>query len=324
MNKRIFLTTITGLLLLGILAAIGILFLGKKAPERPYIVGPELYQIHTDAKFFRTRIIVNGVELELSNADGNGSSQTSDYRVSGATGYPNTMYLNGYLSPGDNEVKVIFESPLLEQVRGTEGETAFIRDMYAHVVINTGELTRGTLGVDSYVLDQLMDSPELDIDVAILKDVLFRRLTSEIVNNEVSVTHTINIAANKSVQVEADECSFELKSFSGYTGQVSINGTAFLNIKGNGSATILDSIDDLILPGDNAFEINATAIEEGRDITSELRMECDLDIATKEIGFPKKYKYYDFGSFFNNMYIPVATIEFDKPGIFSTTFYYSE
>ena len=309
---------------MGIITTIGIIAQGKKTPERPYIVGPELYQIHTDAHFFRTRIIVNGVELELSNADGNGSSWTSDYNVSGATGYPNTMYLNGYLSPGDNEIKVIFESPLLEQVRGSEGEAAFVRDMYAHVVINTGELTQGTLGVESFVLDQLIDSLEPDNDVAILKDVLFRRLTSEIVNNEISVTHTINIAAENSVQVEANDCTFDLKSFSGYTGQAFVNGTAFLDIKGNGNATILKSIDDLILPGENTFEINATAIEDGREITSELRMKCDLDAATKEIAFPEKFERYDFGSFFNRMYIPIAKVDFDKPGVYSITFNHSE
>lgn len=324
MNKRIFLTITAGLILLGVLASLGIIVQGKKAPERPYIVGPELYQIHTDAHFFRTRILVNGVELELNNADGNGSSWTNDYNVSGAMGYPNTMYLNGYLRPGDNEVKVIFESPLLDQVRGSEGEAAFIRDMYAHVVINTGELTRGTSGAKSFVLDQLMDSPELDADVEILKDVLFRRLTREIFNNEISVIHTINIAAEKTVQVAANDCSFELKSFSGYTGQASVNGTAFLDVKGNGSATNLESLDELILAGENTFEINATAIEEGSEVTSELRMECDLDVATKEIGFPKKYEHYNFGSFFNNMYISVAKVDFNKPGIFSITFNYSE
>lgn len=302
----------------------GIITQKKNTQDRPYIVGPKLYQIHTDAHFFRTRIIVNGIELELNNADGNGYSQTAEYSVNGPMGYPNTMYLNGYLSPGDNEIKVIFESPLLEQVRDSEGEIAFIRDMYAHVVLNTGTLTTGTSGVKSYVLDQLMNSSELDVDVVILEDILFRRLTAEIVNNEVSVTHNIHIAAEQSVQVAANDCSFDLKSFSGYIGQASINGSPFLNIKGNGSATNLKSIDDLVLPGENTFEINATSIEEGKEISSELQMECELDSAIQKIGFPKKYEHYNFGSFFNKIYIPVAKVDFDKPGKYSVNFHYSE
>ena len=294
----------------------------KTAAPRPYFVGPDLYQIHTDAHLFGTRVFVNGKQLKLSNADGNGSIRNQNYSVSGATGYPNKNYLNAYLKPGDNEIKVIFDAPLLEQVKGTEGEVAFIRDMYAHVVINTGELTDGSLGTKSYDLDEAIQAA--DNSTTILKDALLKRFTSEQLTEEVSVIYNITIDAKYAVQIGSEACDIEADGFSNLKGKLLLNGKIFLDITDYGSGTMLENIKELIVPGENHFEVDITSLEENKPSSAILKMDCDMGSIKDKVGLPVEYQSNSFGSFFNHIYIPIASIGFDKPGKYSTKFYYSE
>jgi len=296
--------------------------LAKTGEVRPYMIGPELYEIHTDAHLFATRVLVNGNEVKLGNALGNGSVTTNHYDVSGATGYPNKAYLNAFLQPGENEVKVIFDSPLLEQVKGTDGEGAFISDMYAHVIINTGQLTEGSLGTKSYFLDQMIESP--DRSAHILKDTLLRRFSTDSLTKEVSVVHTFNIAPEHAVQVPIEECSIEVKDFSNYKGVLSLNGEPVYEITDYGSGTTLTDMKALLVPGENTLEVNVSSIKDDETLSAELQLECQLGSAIESAGLPEAYRRLEFGTFFNRVYRSLVKINFDKPGKYSSAFYYSD
>lgn len=291
---------------------------GTPSPKRPYMVGPELYEVHTDANLFVTHVFVNGHKLKLSNAEGNGSVRTEFYGVSGPTGYPNKAFLNAYLRPGDNEVKVVFDSPLLEEVRGTEAEKAFIQDMYAHVVINTGQLTKGSLGTKSYYLDQLIAAP--DRTAEIIKNALLRRFTEDQLSREVSVTQTITVGPKNAVQVKPEDCDLDLSGFSNFRGMVLLNGAPVYEVDHFGSAQTLDRMKNLLKRGENIFEVKVTEVREGETALVKLLLECDVSRAIKESNLAEDHQSIQFGSFFNKVRYPLVKIDIQKPGTYSSSF----
>lgn len=286
--------------------------------KRPYFIGHELYELHTDANLFTTRVMVNGQEIKLSNAEGNGSITNNLYSVTGATGYPNKTYLNGYLQPGENEVKIIFHSPLYDKIKGSRGEQAFVSDMYAHVVINSGQLTEGSLGTKSYYLDQFIASPNKDANL--LKNTLLRRFSSDDINTEISVTHSITIPKKNAIQVSKDDCEVELIPFSNYKGKILLNGVVVYKKEHFNEGTFLANLDDQIVVGMNTLSVEVNALENDEATIIGLQQLYDLSRAIETSNLPLAFKGYGFGQTFNNAIRPLVNIAVDKPGNYSTSF----
>lgn len=288
----------------------------------PYFVGAELYEIHTDAHLFATRVLVNGQEIKLSNPTGNGSITNGQYSVSGATGYPNKAYLNAYLRPGDNEVKVIFDSPLYEEVKGTSGERAFISDMYAHVVINTGQLTEGSLGQKSYYLDKLIYSPNRS--ATLLVDNLLKRFTTEAINNEVSVTQTITISAENAVQVSKKDCEVDLMSFSDYKGELFLNGVKAYEKEHFNRGEFLVNLNERVVNGKNTLAVTVKELQNNEPTSIGLEQICDLTNVIEASNLPKEFKEYSFGHPFNKVTRNIVTLDVKKAGKHTANFQYGE
>jgi len=302
MKNKLFLSISLGLIM-------GSMVQAKSIPERPYVVGPELYEVHTDAQLFTTHLFVNGRLIKLSHSEDKG-------------GYSNKAYLNAFLKPGDNEIKVVFDSPLLEKVRGTDKEIDFIRNMYAHVVINTGKLSTRAFSDSSYELDELIAAPHPNVNI--LKNVLLRRFKVKQLADEVSITHTINIPSKKAFEVQPQSCDVELDSFSGFTGKLLLNGVPFLDVTTNGHGQILTDESNLIVIGENTFESYVIDLLDNKPSSAKLEITCDLKSAIAAAGIAKEYQYYDYGTFMRSFDLPLVEIKFDKPGKYKTNFYYSE
>jgi hypothetical protein len=72
----------------------------------PYVVGPELFRVYTDARLFRVRIIINGHAGHVANDGGDGAWRDDEIGVDvvGPLGYPNELNINGFLVPGKNQI----------------------------------------------------------------------------------------------------------------------------------------------------------------------------------------------------------------------------
>ncbi|HED33117.1 MAG TPA: hypothetical protein ENJ08_02720 [Gammaproteobacteria bacterium] len=293
---------------------------GDAPLQLPSIVGPELYELYTDAQFFVTRVFVNGKALKPGNAEGNGSMRRRGYSFSGPMGYNNKLVLNGYMKAGKNEIKVVFEpSSIYEDAKKQDAEKFIRQDMFAHALIVRGRLSKGSLGVESYDLDQLVASPERKVKV--LKNQLIRRLSIKDLEKPVSVIYQLDLLpADKIFQADFDSCSLSKDGPTNITAMLSLNGTPIRKITGS-SGKLLSSVQKLMEPGANAFLLKVDSIDRKVDKNYlKLSLECDLDSAIKKIGFPGGYSGVRFGDFFNKIYLPLVKFDFSKKGEYKAGF----
>jgi len=287
--------------------------------ELPSMVGPDLYQLFTDAKLFITKVYVNDVERKLSNAEGGGSIRNENYRFSGATGYANTILLNGFLRSGNNKIKVVFEpSDILDKAREEGLDEVVIRDMYAHMVVVRGQLTEQSSGVRSYELDQLIASSGPDVDV--LTDKLLRRFTKEKLEDEVSIVFELEVPASaKVIQTTMQQCEFKLNKSSNFSGTLMLNNTLIESIEDNRSREEA-GMRTLIRSGENTFELNITSInKEAEENYLDVILSCSLRdiISGDEFSFRRSM---DFGDFFSDVHIPLVRFTFSEEGSYRRVF----
>lgn len=288
--------------------------------QLPSIVGPGIYELYTDANYFVTHVYVNGIKRKLSNAKGNGSMARNGYGFSGPMGYENKLILNGYLRAGKNTINVVFEpSSILADARKQGVENMIIRDMFAHAVIVRGQLSKGSLGVESYNLDQLIMAPNLK--AAVMKNKLLRRFTADKLSDEVSVSYEFDLHDNdKSIRSTIGDCSLSTRASNNFTATLMLNDKPVKWIKDNSSRGV-ENFSEAIKQGENIFKLNVASINKAAKKNSlYLYLECDLAQAINEIGFSPEHKRLDFGDFFKKVYLPLVTIEFVKKGEYVSNF----
>ncbi len=288
--------------------------------QLPSIVGPNIYELYTDAKYFVTRVYVNDKELKLSNAEGNGSTRGRGYSFSGPMGYKNKLILNGHMKAGNNRIKVVFQaSSILDDARKKDLQNMILRDMYAHALIVRGRLTRGSSGVESYDLDQLLLAPDSKVEV--LKNTLLRRFNNDRLTEEVSVSYQFDLPETDSAfQTKLKNCSLSSSGFNGFNGLLTLNNKPVSEINGN-SRRGIEYFGDIIKSGQNRFTLNVTLVK--KDVKKNrlrIYLSCDLKPVIKKINFSQEHQSLDFGDFFKTVYVPLVNIEFIEKGEYSSDF----
>ncbi|VAW61334.1 hypothetical protein MNBD_GAMMA09-725 [hydrothermal vent metagenome] len=292
----------------------------KSAIQLPSIVGPNIYELYTDAHYFVTRVYVNDKELKLSNAEGNGSTRGRGFSFSGPMGYQNKLILNGHMRTGLNRIKVVFQaSSILDDARKEDIQNIVIRDMYAHALIVRGRLTTSSMGVESYDLDKLLQSE--DLKVKVLKNQLLRRFNEKKLSQEVSVSYQFKLpVTEKALQVGMDSCSLSFDGYNDFKATLSLNGQPVKEIKGNSSRGV-KYFSDVVKSGLNSFHLKVTSVKNKTEKNKiRLYLSCDLKSFIKKINFAKEHKSLDFGDFFKSVYVPLVNIEFTEKGEYSSDF----
>jgi len=174
-------------------------------------------------------------------------------------GYQNKLVLNGQLKAGKNEIKVVFEpSSIYADALKQGGEKIIRQSMFAHVVLVRGRLTTGSLGVESYDLDKLIESTKGE--VKILKNSLIRRLSVNDLESQVSVVYQLDLPATDRIfRADIDRCSLSKDGPTNISGTLFLNNSPIRKITGS-SGRILSSIQKLMKPGDNVFHLKLDSI----------------------------------------------------------------
>lgn len=287
----------------------------------PYLVGPEVYEIHTDANLYSTRVEVNGRLLKLANAEGNGSWGDHEIRIQGPLGYPNRTMFNGYLVPGKNEVSVEFvPSPEIVKYKDSSEQLARIAShMSFRVAVLRGQLTETPGGMKSSELDAALAENSKSKQA----DVLYQKKGKPTRRGEAlrSVIHKFTFRLSpkdNAVRVKVDECDFETKmSPQSIKGVFSINGRPFQEVEQN-QYTETASFRKALVPGKNTLTLQVESLTAPTAIV--YSFECDLENAKNGAGLLEKYSRLRFGTFFDKMESPFAELAVDKPGRYEISF----
>lgn len=292
--------------------------------EMPSIVGPNLYELYTDADFYITRVYVNGVERKLSNAEGNGFRSKKGYELSGAMGYNNIAILNTHMRKGDNEIQVVFEpSPVITEMINKGATHVFIEDMHVRAVIMRGELERNGLGATSEKLDELLAKDHPGVEV--LADNHVKDMAEEHINKPIIMTFTINVPEDEiRHKAQIHGCRGTINASYNFTANLLLNGTPILEIKDN-TWTTLEPLYKTMQPLDNTLELQVLSIN---DTTKKSYLnyyiECDIKKSLINTGLESAYPYLRFGDFFDLLHLPLWNLTFEQEGtyIFNFEFYY--
>lgn len=223
----------------------------------PYIVGPNIYELYTNAGFFITKVYINGIERKLSNPGGQAYTIINNESFSGPMGYYNNIPLNSHMREGKNTIKIVFEPSALIKEMIDKGLTRHLKNkIFAHAVITRGELKENSLGVPTKDLDKLIKENKNPVDI----------LENNFISISSSDTKTITMDFNINTIVGEEEyrcqiqyCDGSITSSNNFTGELLLNGTPILHIDNNRSTT-LQSLKDVLKPTDINLTLNISKI----------------------------------------------------------------
>ncbi|MCF6351955.1 MAG: hypothetical protein L3J06_02990 [Cyclobacteriaceae bacterium] len=286
----------------------------------PSIVGPNLYELYTDAHLYITRVFVNGVEKELRNAKGNGMISKNDHSFSGPVGYYNKIILNAYMRKGDNEIQVVFEpSPIIAEIVDKGVEPLFSEGIFARALIVRGALAEGSLGVSTEEIDKLLaiDHPEVNV----LDDKLVKNISEENINKPVKMTFTINVSENEMEHLgQLQYCEGAINTSCNFTANLVLNGTPILHIKNNVS-TIIEPFNKIVQSHNNTLELQVLSInDKTKESYFEYYLNYEMEDIVKKIGLEPRYNYVSFGDFFNALRLPLWTLSINEEGSYKASF----
>jgi hypothetical protein len=286
----------------------------------PYLVGPEVYEIHTDARLYITRVSVNGRLLELGNAEGNGVWGDKEIRISGAIGYPNRTVFNGYLVPGKNEISVEFvPSPGISAYKDSEEQLGRIASaMFSRVAVIRGPLGGMSGRMRSAELGAALAENSKTKRVDVLYQKKGKPTKREVLRPVVYKFEVVLRPQDVAVRVKVDECEFDSKMKpQSIKGVVSLNGQPFQEVDRN-QYTETASFRKALVSGKNTLGLQVESLDAPTSVVYVL--ECDLEDAKKEAGLMEKYSSIWFGSFMDEMHVPFAQVAVDKPGRYEMPF----
>ncbi len=288
--------------------------------QMPSIVGPNLYELYTDARLYITRVYVNGVEKKLNNPGGYGMISVNGYAFSGSVGYNNRVVLNAYMHKGDNTIQVVFEpSPIIAEVLNKGVEPLFSEDVFARALIVRGALAEGSLGIPTEDLDKLLtiNHPEAEV----LGDKLVKNVSKEHINKPVKMIFTINVPENEMEHLgQLQYCEGDVTTSCNFTANLVLNGTPIMHIENNVS-TRIEPFNTIVQPLNNTLELQVLSINDKTEESYfEYYLNYEMESIIKEIGLEPRYRYVSFGDFFNRLHLPLWTLPIDKEGSYEVSF----
>ena len=285
----------------------------------PYVVGPELYQIYTNARFYDTVVTVNGHAIEYTNSGGDGSYVHSKFGISidGALGYPNEASINGLLTPGANVITVEFvpNPEIAKYVGSPEQIAAIIPEMFTRVMFVRGELT------------DFRHTEERDLEALLAGNARTKR--AEVLKNEKTkvkqakdalrpVRHEFTLQtrkADKFEQVKIEECELEVdREPETLTASTYLDGRLLAKMDGD-SLSDWEEIVQNAKPGTHPLSLEVESLAGPSVVSYELS--CDLDKAKQRAGLTSRG---DIIGKFGNYVLPVAKIEVNGPGSYGASF----
>lgn len=284
----------------------------------PYVVGPELFQIYTDARLFKVRVLVNGHAGNLTNDGGNGAWRDDEIGVDviGPLGYPTKSNINGFLVPGKNQIVVEFSpNPALAKYEGSPDVMAKIAaTMFTRVIVTRGVLRKDFGGIDEDELGEALAQNARTKAAKILyntrKKVAPKRVLSP-VRHEFSFQLT---QADHIDRVKIEECKLKA-SREPYTvtSRSYVNGALFWTMKDD-YASDEDGYRKALRPGANAITLEVEALQAPSRIAYTL--DCNLEEAKRRSGLGEKYGRFSVGDRFDEVSLPIAELQVDGPGSF--------
>lgn len=288
--------------------------------KMPSIVGPNLYELYTDARLYVTHVYVNGVERELRNAAGNGMTYKNEHSFSGPMGYSNKTILNAYMHKGDNEIQVVFEpSSIITEIVNKGVQPLFIEDIFARALVVRGVLNKSSLGISTEDIDKLLviDHPKADV----LGDKLVKNISQERINEPVKIIFTINVPESEiEHRGQLQYCKGDFRASYNFTANLVLNGTPILHIENNKS-TIIEPFNKIVQPLNNTLELQVLSINDTtKETYFEYYLNYEMEDIIKKIGLEPTYNYVSFGDFFNRLHLPLWTLTIDKEGNYKLSF----
>ncbi len=288
--------------------------------QMPSIVGPNLYELYTDARLYITHVFVNGVERELSNAAGNGLTYKNGHTFSGPMGYQNKIILNAHMRRGDNEILVVFEpSPIITEIVDKGVQSLFIEDIFARALVVRGVLNKSSLGISTEDIDKLLviDHPEADV----LGDKRVKNISQERINKPVKIAFIINVPESEMEHLgQLQYCEGNFKASHNFTANLVLNGTPILHIENN-TSTQIEPFNEIVQPLNNTLELQVLSINDTTKKTYfEYYLNYEMADIIKKIGLEPTYNYVSFGDFFNRLHIPLWKLTIDKEGNYKSSF----
>jgi hypothetical protein len=284
----------------------------------PYVVGPELFRVYTDARLFRVRIIINGHPGHVANDGGDGAWRDDEIGVDvvGPLGYPNLLNINGFLVPGKNQIVVEFSpNPELAKYQGSPDVMAKIAaTMFTRVIVTRGVLREDFGGIDEDELPEALAQNAKSKAAKILyntrKKVAPRDVLSP-VRHEFSFQLT---QADKIDRVKFEECKLRARRDPDtLTAKAYVNGV-LLSTMENDYSSDKDGHNKAFRPGANAITLEVEALQAPSRVA--FRLDCDLEEAKKRSGLGKKYGRFSVGDLHDQVSFPVAEVKVDGPGSF--------
>ncbi len=309
MTKLIFTLIVTGIMSMPVHAKSFELSL-------PYIVGPDIYELYTDAGLLITKVYVNGIERKLSNPEGQGFTVVNRASFSGPMGYYNKVILNSHMRKGKNEIKVVFQpSPVINK----NMMTYFEDKIFAHAVIVRGVLKKNSLGVSTEKLDKLVS--EHKAPVTILANKFLKGMPKD--NKNITMNFIINTAdGEREYKGQIDYCDGGISSSYNFTGELLLNNTAILKIHNNASTTLVP-LNKILKPIDVELKLKVSSINNNEPAHFKYSIECDMkSIIKNKLNLKPKYNNVSFGDFFDRLDTEIWNLKFSKPGIYQHTFQY--
>ena len=286
----------------------------------PYIVGPNIYELYTDAGLLITKVYVNGVERKLTNAEGQGFTIVNRTSFGGPMGYYNKVILNSHMRKGKNIIKIVFQpSPVIKKIIKKKMMDRFQDKIFARAVIVRGMLKKNSLGVSTKNLDKLIS--ENKSSVTVLADKFVKGLPED--NKSIVMNFTVNtIEGEREYKGQIHYCNGGISSSYNFSGELLLNDTPILKIHNNSSRTLVP-LNKILKPIDVELKLKVTSINNKEQPYFKYSIECDMkSIIKNKLDLKPKYNNVSFGDFFDRLDTQVWSIKFNKPGTYKYAFDY--
>lgn len=288
--------------------------------QMPSIVGPNLYELYTDAGLCITHVYVNGVERELRNAEGYGMTSINGHSFSGSVGYYNKIILNAYMHKGNNEIQIVFApSSIIAEAIDKGVQSLFIENIFARALMVKGALTKSSLGISTEEIDKLLTINQPEVEV--LEDKLVKNISEEHINKPIKMTFAINVPENEMEHLgQLQYCEGAINTSGNFTANILLNNTPILYIENN-TSTIIEPFNKIVQPFNNTLELQVLSInDKTKEAYFEYYLNYEMADIIKKIGLEPTYNYVSFGDFFNRLRLRLWTLTFNKEESYKSTF----
>jgi len=286
--------------------------------ELPYMVGPEAYEIYTDAQLYTTLVTINGGSVPLHNAEGNGVwGDGEGIIVEGPIGRANRKLINGYLRPGKNTIVVAFvPSTGILKYLGTPELERVASTMYTRVVVTRGRFNEEYEGPETTELDALVAKHSKSKAPGIAYDQRSGVPSVSTMFAPIRFAYELELTPDDKVaRAKLDVCELERReSKYALTATLHLNDTLVEEVSGNESNST-SGFREALVSGPNTLKFVVAAVSEPTHVTYGLK--CSLDAAKEAVGLTGPTR---FETFFDIFGFPFAELDVATTGLYETVF----